>query len=74
GESEEASEGQGQEQAKRGDEEPFDLCFDKLVDFASTVQQLPLAVQLVQVMEAVATARVRFLAARSSPASQGGRR
>ena len=45
----EDSEDQGQGQAKREDEEPFDLCFDKLEDFASTVQQLPLAVQLVQV-------------------------
>eukprot|EP00904_Undaria_pinnatifida_P010786 jgi/Undpi1/6838/HiC_scaffold_21.g09314.m1 len=72
GDSEEASEGQGQGKAKRGEEEPFDQCFDQLEDFASTVQQLPLAVQLVQVMEAVATARVRFLAARSPP-SRGGR-
>ncbi|CAM9399323.1 unnamed protein product [Ectocarpus sp. 13 AM-2016] len=58
-------------------DEAFVMCFDKLEDFASTVQQLPLAVQLVQVMEAVATARVRCLAAQPAgrgAAARGGQR
>ncbi|CBJ26655.1 conserved unknown protein [Ectocarpus siliculosus] len=58
-------------------DEAFVMCFDKLEDFASTVQQLPLAVQLVQVMEAVATARVRCLAAQPDgrgAAARGGQR
>eukprot|EP00752_Nemacystus_decipiens_P018674 g16742.t1 len=63
----ESSEAQGRRDATDG---PFLMCFDKLEDFASTVQQLPLAVQLVQVMEAVATARARCLAEQSGASGE----
>lgn len=46
GDADESSDAQGRRAATDG---PFLMCFDKLEDFASTVQQLPLAVQLVQV-------------------------
>ena len=46
GDADESSDAQGRSAAADG---PFLMCFDKLEDFASTVQQLPLAVQLVQV-------------------------
>eukprot|EP00903_Cladosiphon_okamuranus_P011447 g10784.t1 len=64
----ESSDAQGRPAATDG---PFLMCFDKLEDFASTVQQLPLAVQLIQVMEAVATARVRCLVEQSGAAGEG---
>lgn len=46
GDADESCDEQGRRAATDG---PFSMCFDKLEDFASTVQQLPLAVQGVQV-------------------------
>ncbi|CAN0219224.1 unnamed protein product, partial [Pylaiella littoralis] len=75
GNDDQSPEGEGASSANQApDDEPFLMCFDKLEDFASTVQQLPLAVQLIQVMEAVATARARCCssAERSGGVAVGG--
>ncbi|CAM9211941.1 unnamed protein product [Discosporangium mesarthrocarpum] len=49
----------------------FQLAFELLVDFAATMQQLPLVIELVRVLESIASARLKFLAAEAAHLAGG---